>query len=412
MKKLMVFAVLLLAFSGMLFAGGAQEESVLFEDRFMDMSWNDIVAEADGQDVFFYMWGGADHINNWVSGYLQDRLKEKYNVNLEMVPVDGAPVYVNKVLGEKQAGKNTNGAVDMMWINGENFKTMMQGQLLFGPYSDKLPNIKYCNPDILGYDFGFPINGYESPYGAAQCVMEYDTEYVKTPPASIGELFDWAKANPGKLTYAAPPDFMGSVFVRHVFYYVAGGYEKMMGPFDEAVYNKIAPKVWDLLNEVEPYLWRQGKTYPESSTKCKELLGNGEVHFNINYGPDGATNAIRNGIYPDSVKTFLFDSGTIGNINFVAIAYNSGNKAASMVMANEILDPEVQYHAASPEGMSWLTPIDLTTVPARVRADFEALPLDPSRVTTEELNTHKLPELQSDWLMRIEEDWQTFVLRQ
>ena len=411
MKKLMVCVVLLLAFAGMLFAGGQQDSEVPFEDRYMDMSWDEIVAEADGQEVFFYMWGGADHINNWVSGYLKDRLKEKYNVNLEMVPVDGAPVYVNKVLGEKQAGKTTNGAVDMMWINGENFKTMMQGGLLFGPYNDKLPNIKYCSPDILGFDFGYPINGHETPYGAAQCVMEYDSEFVKTPPANIGELFDWAKANPGKFTYAAPPDFNGSVFVRHVFYYVAGGYQKMMGPFDEDVYNEIAPKVWAMLNDIEPYLWRKGETYPESATKMKELLGNGEVYFNNNYGPDGATNAIKNGIYPDTIRTFVFEDGMIGNINFVAISFNSGNKAASMVMANEIIDPEVQYHAASPDGMFWLTPLDLTTVPSDIRAKFEALPIPESRVPTEVLNTHKLPELQADWLIRIEEDWQANVLR-
>jgi len=83
-----------------------------------------------------------------------------------------------------------------------------------------------------------------------------------------------------------------------------------------------------------------------------------------------------------------------------------------MVMANEIIDPEVQYNAASPEGMSWLTPIDLTTVPSNIKAKFDALPIDPSRVSTEELNSKKLPELQSDWLMRIEEDWQANVLRQ
>ena len=27
------------------------------------------------------MWGGADHINNWVSGYFKDHLKENFNVN-------------------------------------------------------------------------------------------------------------------------------------------------------------------------------------------------------------------------------------------------------------------------------------------------------------------------------------------
>jgi len=415
MMKRVILVAALLACAALLFAGTQDPTDVPFEDRVEDMTWDEIVAEADGQDVYFYMWGGADHINNWVSGYFADHLNDNFNINLEMVPVDGAPVYVNAVLGEKQAGKNTGGSVDVMWINGENFRTMRQGDLLFGPYAEMLPNIQYCSPDILGFDFGFPIDGYESPYGAAQCVMEYDTAFVPDPPKDIGELFEWAKQNPGKLTYPAPPDFTGSVFVRHVFYYVAGGYEPMMGPFDQSVFDEIAPQVWDLLNEVEPYLWRGGETYPESSTRNQELLGNGEIYFNINYGPNGAAANIDRGTYPDTVRTFMLETGMIGNINFVAISFNSDNKAASMVMANELLNPEVQYAASLPipeGGMAWLTPLDLTTVPEGIAADFANLPLHPATLPTSVLNQYAVPEIQSDWLLKIEEGWQANVLRQ
>ena len=414
MMKRILAAALLPVWAGVVFANGVDEGSTPFEDRYMDMSWDEIVAEANGQSVFFYMWGGNELINNWVSGYFADHLRKQFNIVLEMVPINGNSVYVNKVLGEKQAGKTTGGAVDMMWINGENFRTMRQGDLLFGPYADKLPNIKYPSPDILEFDFGFPIDGYETPYGAAQSVMEYDTAWVPNAPEDMGELFEWAKANPGKLTYPAPPDFTGSVFVRHVFYYVAGGYERMTGPFNEAVYNEIAPKVWDILNEVEPYLWREGETYPESSTKSKELLGNGEIYFNMNYGPDGASTNIEKGAYPKTIRTFMFKTGMIGNINFVAIAFNSDNKAASMVMANELLNPEVQYAAARPVGeggMSWMTPLDLTKVPEAMQAKFGALPIHPSRLPTSVLNQYSVPEIQSDWILRIEEDWQANVLR-
>ncbi len=414
MIKRIVLVSVLISCAAFIFAAGQDEGEAPFEERYREMTWDAIVEEADGQDVYFYMWGGADHINNWVSGYFKDHLKENFNINLEMVPIDGAPVYVNKVLGEKQAGRNTGGAVDVVWVNGENFKTMRQGELLFGPYADVLPNIAKCNPDILGFDFGFPIDGYETPYGAAQCVMEYDSARVATPPKDIGELFEWAKENPGKLSYAALPDFTGSVFVRHVFYYVAGGYEKLMGPFDEAVYNEIAPRVWDLLNEIEPYLWRGGETYPESSTKNEELLGNGEIYFNINYGPDGAAANIDKGFYPESIKTFMFETGMIGNINFVAISFNSDNKAGSMVMANELLNPEVQYAASLPVaegGMSWMTPLDLTKVSSDYQQKFAGLPIHPSRLSTATLNQYSVPEIQSDWLLRIEEDWQANVLR-
>ncbi len=392
-------------------ASGGKDSGESFEERFASMSWEDIQEEARGQSVYFFMWGGSETYNTWVSTWLSNRLQEKYDIHLEMVPIDSSAVYVNKVLGEKQAGKTRGGAVDLMWINGENFRTMRQADLLFGPYASRLPNIEYVDPGIMDFDFGYPIDGYESPYGAAQSVMEYDSARVADPPSDIGALFQWARENPGKLSYPAPPDFTGSVFVRHVFYYVAGNPDLLMGPFDQEVYNRVAPRVWELLNEVEPSLWRKGETYPESFTKAQELFGNGEIYFNLNYGADGAADAISKGKYPDSVRTYMFDTGMIGNTNYVAVSFNSSHKAAALVMANELLDPEVQLHAASPEGMHWMTPLDMDRIPSSVKSEFEQLPLAPSRLPTEVLNNLTLPEIQADWLIRIEDDWQKYVLR-
>jgi putative spermidine/putrescine transport system substrate-binding protein len=407
-----ILAVLILSFVNInLFSAGSGDSLPSFEERLDDLSWEDILDEAKGQSVYFFMWGGSETYNSWVSTWLGDRLRSKYDIRLVMVPIDGAGVFVNKVLGEKQAGKTRDGAVDLMWINGENFKTMRQADLLFGPYAQRLPNLQYIDPKIMKFDFGYPIEGYESPYGAAQSVMEYDSARVSDPPADMGALFQWARENPGKLTYPAPPDFTGSVFVRHVFYYVAENPQLLMGDFDEDLYNEIAPRVWDLLNGIEPYLWRKGETYPESFARAQQLFGNGEIYFNLNYGADGAADAISKGQYPDSVKTYMFETGMIGNTNFVAISFNSAHKAAAMVVANELLDPEVQYHAASPEGMRWMTPLDMNLIPAAIREQFEALPLSPSRLPTSVLNDLSLPEIQSDWLVRIEEDWQKYVLR-
>jgi ABC-type uncharacterized transport system YnjBCD substrate-binding protein len=47
---------------------------------------------------------------------------------------------VNKVLGEKEAGRDADGSVDLVWVNGENFRTMRQGDLLYGSWAQFLPN--------------------------------------------------------------------------------------------------------------------------------------------------------------------------------------------------------------------------------------------------------------------------------
>ena len=411
-KVMIVMLIVVLAMGSMLWAAGRQESAAPFESRYQNMSWNEIVAEASGQTVYHYMWGGSDTINNWISGFYANRLRDKYNIRLEMVPVTGPQVYINKVLGEKQAGKHTGGSVDLVWVNGENFRTMRQGDLLFGPYSHLLPNTKYVNMEdqAIAYDFGYPVEGYESPYGAAQMVMIYDSARLPNPPKTVDALIAWIKANPGKFTYPALPDFTGSAFIRHLFYYVNGGTDGLMGPFDEAKYQEVAAKFFKLLNELKPYMWRQGTTFPENLPKLNDLFANGEVLLNFNYGPGDAAAKIKSGQFPETVRTFVFEEGTIANSNYLAIPYNSSAKAAAMVAANEMLDPEVQYSMAVQRN-SWPLITNVSLMPVEWQNKINSIERHPSILSGEILSNHTLPEMMADWLVRIESDWMRLVLQ-
>jgi len=396
-------------------AGGRRESGAVdsFEGRFGSMSWEEIEAEARAQTVYWYMWGGSDLINRFVNGYVAGRLAEEYGVNLKVVPVTDATTFVNKVLGEKQAGRTSGGSVDLMWINGENFRTMRQADLLFGPYAERLPNMQYVNASdpAVANDFGFPVEGYESPYGSAQVVMIHDSAKVPEAPTTVEGLLSWIRSNPGRFTYPAPPDFTGSVFVRHLFYHAAGGYERLLGPFDQELFDEVAPRTWKLLNEIEPYLWRQGRTYPESQTALQELFANGEVLFDVSYNPAGAASLIAQGRYPESARTFVFDSGTIGNTHYVAIPFNSSSKAGAMVVANLLLDPATQYEKARPEVWGDLPVLSISKLPGEWRARFDSLPRPAAVLPPEVLTTHKIPELQAAWLEAIEKGWVANVLQ-
>ncbi|MEE9308335.1 MAG: ABC transporter substrate-binding protein [Spirochaetia bacterium] len=411
-KSIIILVLAALVASG-LWAGGKQEQSLPFEQRYQSMSWEQIVDEAGGQKLYWYMWGGSDLINKFVNGYLAERLRNEYDITLEMVPVTDAATFINKVLGEKQARRDSGGSVDMMWINGENFRTTRDADLLFGPYADKLPHMQYIDStdSSISNDFGFPVEGYESPYGSAQVVMVYDSARVPEPPRKIEDLLDWIRANPGKFTYPAIPDFTGSVFVRHLFYHVAGGYEQLLGSFDQELFDRIAPKLWQLLNELEPYLWREGNTYPETHTLLQDLFANGEVYFDVTYNPSEAASLVSQGRYPESARTFVFDSGTIGNTHYVAISYNSSSKAAAMVLANLLLDPATQYEKSRPEVWGDLTVLSVGSLPRQWREKFGAVPRPPSVLSPDELSSHKIPELQATWLEAIERGWTENVLQ-
>lgn len=383
-----------------------------FESSFRAMSFDQIAAAAKGGTVNWYMWGGDDAINTYVNGFVAQHLKERYGITLKQVPLKDTAEAVNKVLGEKQAGKDAGGAVDLIWINGENFRTMKEGQALFRNWADLLPSQRFVdwrNPAVAN-DFGYPVEYDESPWGAAQFVMEYDSAKVPDPPKSVEALLQWACANPGKFSYPAPPDFTGSVFVRHVFYAAAGDYTRLLGAFDEGKYAEVAGKAWKMLNSAEPCLWREGKTYPESSTKLYDLFANGEVWISMSYGPAHAANEIAKGHFPKTTRTWVFDAGTIGNTNYLAIPYNSPNKAAAMVAANFLLSPEAQYEAARPEVMGWSTPLTPSLLPQDTLAQLNGIARDPATLDGETLAKHKIAELQSTWLTRIEKDWRAEVL--
>ena len=376
-------------------------------------AWADILRAARGQTVNFYMWGGSDGINGWVTGYMATQLNDRYGVTLNMVPVADSPEYVNKVLGEKQAGRDADGAVDLVWINGENFRTMRQGDLLYGPWSQFLPNSQYVNaadPSVAN-DFGFPVEGYESPYGKAQFVMIYDSARVPEPPKTVDALIAWIKANPGKFAYSAPPDFTGSAFVRHLCYHAAGGYQSLLGEFNQNVFDEKSAACWQLLNDIEPMLWRVGATYPESRTRMQDLFANGEVYFDMAYNPAEASSLIAQGKYPATARTFVFDTGTIANTHYLAIPYNSPHTAAAMVAANFLLSPEAQLSKADPSGWGDLPVLDPARLPADFQQQFAALPRGPATLPDAELAAKRLPELQAAWLTAFEQGWEANVLQ-
>jgi putative spermidine/putrescine transport system substrate-binding protein len=375
-------------------------------------TWDEIVAAADGQTVNWWMWGGSDLINSWVNGWVKDELASRYNITLNQVPVAGPTEFINQVLGEKEAGNDTDGSVDIMWINGENFRTMREASLLYGPWALQVPTSRYINwdDDSIAFDFGYAVEGFELPYGSAQFVMGYDSARVPDPPRSIAKLVEWIRANPSKFTYPAPPDFTGSVFVRHMCYHATGDHTAFLGDFDVALFEERFPACWELLNEIEPYLWREGQTYPETVSALQELFANGEVYFEMSYDIGGVQSRIDDGRYPETANTFAFDEGTIANTNYIAIAYNSPHQAAALVTANFLCGLSAQLSAA--EELNWTTPLNTSQAPKGWQDAFKAVPRGATMLPISVLETHRLPELQSPWLIAIEEGWAENVLQQ
>lgn len=380
-----------------------QEESVLGQD------FASLEKAARGTQVRWHMWGGSAQINQWVDIYVAGEMKRLHDIDVTRVPMD-APVFVNKLLTEKAAGKNT-GTMDLLWINGENFKNAMQAGVLFGPFTDRLPSFAaWYDPQKSAHDFGYPVNGFEAPYGRAQFVFEYDTARTPAPPSDMDSLAAWIKANPGRFTYPQPPDFTGSAFLRQVFYATTGGHEQYMDGFNPELYAKNAPQTFAWLSDLKPYLWQEGRTYPKDAAALDTLFARGEIDMAMSYHPAHAQMKILEKTYPETVRTFVLAEGAIFNTHFTAIPFNAPNKAGAMVLANFLMSPEAQLSKLRPENWGDLPALEVEKLEAAQREAFDAVDLGEATLDARTLSAAAVPEIPSEYLELLERDWDKFIL--
>ena len=367
-------------------------------------SWEEITAAAAGTTVTFYGWGGDENRNNWLNTTVADYVKERYDITLEVVGMNIEDILA-KLSGEKQAG-STTGSIDMIWINGENFYSAKDMGLLYGPFTDKLPNMEAYidleDPETLN-DFCMPIEGYEAPYAKAQMVFYNDSAVTPEAPASAEELMEYCKTYPGKVTYPAPPDFTGSAFVRNIVYELCGWeqFQTMEADYD-TVKAAVEPAI-EYLRELNPYLWNEGKTFPDSSTTVDAMFADGELVMSMSYGPFSVATGIADGIYTDTTRTFVFDKGTIGNTNYMGIAFDAPNKAGAMVVINAILSADLQLTQYAQ--LRELPVVDQAKLSEEEAAAFDAVDLGEGVLTQAELLEHRLPEMPADLVPILEEIW-------
>ncbi|HHW49656.1 MAG TPA: ABC transporter substrate-binding protein [Clostridiaceae bacterium] len=371
-----------------------------------------VLAAAKGTTVNFYGWGGSELTNKWIDNFLAKYVKENYNITLNRVPMDIDQI-LNKMIGEKQANVK-KGSIDMVWINGENFNTAMKNNLLYGPFTDYLPNFKEyidVNSDDVKYDFGYEINGFEAPYGKAQFVLINNPEVTPEAPKSAEELLEYAKTYKGKVTYPAPPDFTGSAFVRNIIYDVVG-YEnvKKLSADKNEVHVAIKPAI-DFLKELKPYLWKEGKTYPSTIAQLDNMYADGEVVMTMSYNPNHVAAMIQTGQFPETSKSFLFDKGTIGNTHFIAISANASNIDGALAVINAVLSPEMQASKYDPENWGDLPVVDMNKLNEPEKQLFSSVKTGKGVLPPEELLSKRVGELKADVVPVIEEIWQEEIMK-
>lgn len=368
--------------------------------------WQSVMAQAEGQTVYWNAWGGDARTNRYID-WVAQQMQDQYSVNVEHVKLDDTGSAVARVLGEKQAGNDNDGSIDLIWINGENFAAMRESDLLFGPFAESLPNFALTNADAnpeVVTDFTLPTEGYESPWGKAQITFYYDSAQTETPPQDMQALLEWAETNPGQFSYPRIPDFTGSTFLKQALIELTEQDEELYQPVEESDFESVTAPLWAYLDELHPHLWRRGRSFPDSGPNLRTLMSDGELSLAFSFYPTDAAVAVMEYELPDSVRSYVLEGGTLGNVHFVAIPYNSPNKAGAMVLADFLLSPEAQAQKQSLTMWGDRSVLDIGHLDADAQALFEQGDRHPSELPADAL-ANTLPEPHPSWMTALQEAW-------
>lgn len=305
-------------------------------------TWKEIEQKAKGQTVYFHAWGGSQEINNYLR-WADKELQRNYGVTLKHVKVGDIAESTSRLLAEKTAEKNDGGSVDMVWINGENFKSMKNNQLLFGPFVNQLPSWEFVNKTLpVDSDFSEPTLGLEAPWGVGQLVFIHDKQTLSNPPQSFAELLSYSKAFPNRITYPKPPEFHGTSFLKALLIELTNNNPQLMKPVEQANFAEVTQPLWMYLDELHQTAWRKGKQFPSGTAQSLQLLDDGQIDLAVTFNPNEVFSAQASGKLAGTTQTYAMEAGALSNIHFLAIPWNASAKEGAQVAINFLLSPEAQ----------------------------------------------------------------------
>lgn len=376
--------------------------------------WERTLAQARGQTVYWNAWAGDEKTNAFIA-WVGAQVQARHGITLVHTRLKDTAEAVTRVIAEKAAGRASGGSVDLVWINGPNLLAMKQQGLLLGPVTQRLPNFRYVDTVVKRsnvIDFTTPVDGFAVPWSLAQLVFVYDSARIRPAelPRSAPALLDWARGHPGRLTHPQAGNFLGASFLKQALVDLLPDAGVLQQPATDASFARVSAPLWDWYAQLRPLLWRQGLQFPESGPAQRQLLADGEIDITLSFQPAEAAASVSAGLLPDTVRSYTWRKGSIGNTSFVAIPYNAAHQAGALVVANFLIAPLAQARAQDPAQLGSLNVLDLARLPPAEAAHFAQLPRNAVLPDAAELGPPQL-EPHASWMTRIEAEWRRRTTR-
>lgn len=378
-------------------------------------AWPSVLAQARDQTVYFNAWAGDEQTNAFLA-WAGEQVLARHAVKVVHVRLKDTAEAVTRVIAEKAAGRDRDGTVDLVWINGPNFANLKQRGLLYGPVTAQLPNARLIDTTVKRsnvIDFTTPVEGFAVPWRIAQLVFIYDSARITNAaavPRSAAQLLAWAERHPGRLTHPNAANFLGATFLKQMLLDLIDDATPLQQPATDASFAQVSAPLWTWYEALRPQLWRRGQQFPENGSAQRNLLNDGEIDITLSFNPAEAAVSVRAGLLPASVRTFTLARGTLGNTSFVAIPYNARARAGAMVLANFLLEPATQARAQDIEHMGVQNVLDAAKLTAAERELFDRLTPSAALPTADQLGRPQL-EPHASWMSRLTSEWQRRTAR-
>lgn len=389
------------------------------------LHWKNIERKGTDQAVYFHAWGGDAQINAYIQ-WVAQQVKEKYQINLQHVKLSDTSEAVSRVLAEKSANNNSQGNVDLVWINGANFSTMAQHSLLLKGWADQLPNFRLTDPlnnPAVTLDFGVPTQGMESPWGQASLTFYYDRIATLKPPQDLNELLTWTKKNPGRFSYPKPPDFLGLSFLKYALVVlhqenvntledqkstILNGEshpDPLYAPTKSANIAEVLQPLWTFLDNLHPNLWRKGKHFMQTGVEMRRLVDDTELSLAFTFSGPEIPAAVKRYDLPQSIRSYAMADGSLSNTHFVGIPYNASHAESAQLVANFLLSPQAQAYKQQAKVWGDKTVLIASTLTAEQQSLFKTQKSHPSALSFKSIK-RTLSEPHPSWVKAITLGWQ------
>jgi len=270
----------------------------------------------------------------------------------------GSNKVIEKLTAQKESGAKT-WDIDVAVVHQKAGGELVEKGLL-EKYRQQIKTGSMVSADNAKNALGVNVDGYVMPMFLSQTAMAWNSDAIKTPPASYDELVNWVQKNPQAFGYNGIKNGMSGVsfVVGWIYAYGTDAQRLSALPYDKSV-EKNWPQAFEKLKDFNKYV-----TFTPGNAGTLDMLSRGEITM----GPvwvDMFYSWKDQGKLPPSLKLTLLAPGMPGQPMY----YVTPAKAAQPQLAREFIElatsPEVQAEGIVKQ-FNWYPGIDAEQVKSKL----------------------------------------------